>query len=78
MLTEAAIHGLGVALVPRFMVEDELTRGRLVQVVHHDYLSDRSYYLIHPQQRSERPLLAAFRQWLIAEATAYREAHGLG
>lgn len=78
MLTEAAIHGLGVALVPRFMVEDELVGGRLVQVVHHDYLSDRSYYLIHPQQRSERPLLAAFREWLVAEATAYREAHGLG
>lgn len=78
MLTEAAIHGMGVALVPRFMVEDELERGRLVQVVRHDYLSPRSYYLIYPQQRSERPLLAAFRRWLVAEAEAYRDASGLG
>ncbi|KQW01389.1 LysR substrate-binding domain-containing protein [Rhizobacter sp. Root1221] len=78
MLTEAAIHGLGVALIPRFMVEDELERGRLVQVVRHDYLSDRAYHLAYPQQRSERPLLAAFRTWLEAEATRYREANGLG
>jgi LysR family glycine cleavage system transcriptional activator len=78
MLTEAAIHGLGVALIPRFMVEDELERGRLVQVVKHDYLSDRAYHLAYPQQRSERPLLAAFRTWLEAEATRYREVNGLG
>lgn len=78
MLTEAAIHGLGAALIPRFMVEDELERGRLVELVRHRYLSDRAYYLIHPQQSAERPTFIAFRDWLVAEAMAYREAHGLG
>lgn len=78
MLIEAAIHGLGAALIPRFMVEDELERGRLVELVHHRYLSDRAYYLIHPQQHAGREVFLAFREWLIAEATAYREVHGLG
>lgn len=77
MLTEAAIHGLGAALIPRFMVEDELERGRLVEVVRHRYLSDRSYTLIHPQRHAEHPVFSVFRDWLVAEATAYREAHGL-
>jgi len=78
MLSEAAIQGLGIALIPRFLVEDELDRGLLVQVAQHHYLSDRSYYLIYPEQKSETPALAAFRAWLEAQARAYREPIGLG
>lgn len=78
MLTEAAIQRMGVALIPRFLIEDELARGLLVQVVRHDYLSDRSYYLIHPENKADNPSLAAFRAWLQAEAGRYRAAVGLG
>lgn len=78
MLSEAAIHGLGIALIPRFLVEDELDRGLLVQVARHEYLSNRSYYLIYPEQKSENPALSAFRAWLEAQARAYREPIGLG
>ena len=41
MLAKAAIHGMGVSLIPKFLVEKELEAGLLVQVVKHDYLSDR-------------------------------------
>ena len=78
MLSEAAIQGLGIALIPRFLVEDELDRGSLVQVARHKYLSDRSYYLIYPEQKSGNPALSAFRTWLIVQAQAYREPIGLG
>lgn len=78
MLTEAAIQRMGVALIPRFLIEDELARGLLVQVVRHDYLSDRSYYLIHPEHKADSPALATFRDWLQAEAGRYRAAAGLG
>ncbi len=77
MLTEAAIQRLGVALIPRLLVEDELARGLLVQCVEHRHLSDRSYYLIVPERRAENPLLQDFRAWLAAEAQAYREPRGL-
>ena len=73
MLTEAAVQGLGVALVPRFLVEDELAGGRLVQLVDHEWTSDRSYYLIYPERKSDTPALAAFRGWIEAEAAGYRE-----
>lgn len=78
MLAEAAIQGMGIALIPRFLVEDELERGLLIQVVRHDYISERSYYLIYPEQKSENPVLALFRGWLGQEAALYRERAGLG
>ncbi|OWW20298.1 LysR substrate-binding domain-containing protein [Noviherbaspirillum denitrificans] len=78
MLAEAATHGMGIALIPRFLVEDELARGVLVQVVRHEYLSPRSYYLIYPEQKSENASLKLFRAWLEAQAMAYREPMRLG
>lgn len=78
MLAEAAIHGMGMALIPRLLIEDELARGVLVQVARHEYLSDRAYYLIYPERKSENGALTAFRAWLVEQAREYREANGLG
>jgi DNA-binding transcriptional LysR family regulator len=78
MLPKAATHGLGVPLIPKFLVEDELARGLLVQAVKHEYISDRSYYLIHPERKARTPALAAFREWLTSAAHDYREPMGLG
>jgi LysR family glycine cleavage system transcriptional activator len=65
-------------LIPRFLIEEELRSGRLVEVVRHAYLSDRSYYLIYPERKSENPTLTTFRDWLAEEAGHYRDAAGLG
>jgi len=78
MLAEAAIHCMGIALIPRFLVEEELKRGLLIRVTKHEYLSDRSYFLIYPEHKSENPALSAFRDWLEGEARGYRESSGLG
>lgn len=78
MAAEAALHGMGVALIPRLLVEDELQRGALIQVARHDYLSDRSYYLIYPEQHGDQAALTAFRTWLEDQARQYREPLGLG
>lgn len=77
MLAEAAAQGLGVALIPRLLIEDELARGLLVPCIARRHLSDRSYYLIVPEQRSEHPLLRVFKAWLDEEARTYREPRGL-
>lgn len=78
MLAKAAILGMGVSLIPKFLVEKELEAGVLVQVVNHAHLSDRSYYLIYPERKADRPALAAFRDWIEMEARQYREPMGLG
>ncbi|PMS34901.1 DNA-binding transcriptional LysR family regulator [Trinickia symbiotica] len=78
MQTEAAIQGIGIALIPRLLIEDELRRGILISVAQHDYLSDRSYYLIYPEQKSDSAPLVAFREWIEEQARSYREPLGLG
>jgi LysR family glycine cleavage system transcriptional activator len=77
MLSEAAAQGLGVALVPRMLVEHELASRRLAQVLEHAFLSDRRYYLIHPEHKPMSPALAAFVSWLDEEAARYRAEAGL-
>lgn len=72
MTAEAAIRGQGLALIPRFLIEDDLAAGRLVPIVKHEFLSDRRYYLIYPEQKSGNAALALFRAWLEAEAALYR------
>ena len=78
MLIEAAIQGIGAALIPPFLIEDELRRGALLELINHRYLSDRSYYLIYPERKAENPLLRTFRAWLDEEARTYRAASELG
>jgi DNA-binding transcriptional LysR family regulator len=78
MVSEAAVHGLGIALVPRFLVEAELASGALRQLLDLELRSDRAYYLIYPERKADDAALIAFRGWIEGEARTYREQHGLG
>lgn len=66
-MAQAALHGLGVALLPQFMVQDPLREGRLVQAWPVPGTGLGSYYLVWPKGRPDRGPLAAFRGWLAAE-----------
>ena len=77
MLAQAAMHGMGVALIPPLLIQRELAEGRLVVPLQHAYLSDKAYYLIVPERKVESAALRAFRDWLLEQAQAYRREHGL-
>jgi len=64
----AAAQGMGVALVPRLLINAELERGELVVACNRPLLSGRAYYLVSPEQVMEPPALIAFRNWLILTA----------
>lgn len=68
MLSQAAIHGMGIALIPPFLIENELQAGLLTIPVHHPYVDERSYYFIYPTKKSESAVLKHFRDWLEVEA----------
>lgn len=68
MLAEAAKQGMGVALIPRLLVDDELEHGVLIQVSAHELPSSRSYYLICPEEKAENTALGKFRDWIVAQA----------
>lgn len=69
MLIEAALAGLGVALVPRLYVEAELEQGRLVAPWPEGRTIAKNFCLVvpGPAALSEGPL-QAFANWLMKEA----------
>lgn len=71
MLIEAASAGLGVALVPHYMVHAQLAQGTLLQPVAHSLPGQAAYYLVYPQEHAALGILAAFRGWLLETASAY-------
>jgi LysR family glycine cleavage system transcriptional activator len=67
MVAQAAVAGLGLAILPRFLVEEELRAGQLVIVFDRPIESLRAYWLVYPEEKRHRPALVAFRDWLLAE-----------
>ncbi len=71
---QAAHHGLGVALLPAFLIRRELAEGALVAAIDAPMQSAQSYHLVWPKARATYPPLDAFREWLLA--VARRESTG--
>lgn len=70
---QACIAGLGVALMPPFLIEPELKTGQLVVALDRPVQSPSSYYAVAPLSRTAYGPVAAFRAWLEAEVTRYRQ-----
>lgn len=72
-VAQAAIAGLGVALMPTFLIDTELASGHLVEALPQRIDSPSAYYAVAPLGRRDfRPVLA-FRAWLIEEIGRYRD-----
>jgi DNA-binding transcriptional LysR family regulator len=63
-ITQAAIHGLGVALLPDYLAKTELESGRLVPAYGEATRSLGSYYLVWPKEKTRKQALRLFRNWL--------------
>lgn len=74
----AAIDGLGVALVPRPMVNAELADGRLALPFEQGIVAAVGYYLVMPPALADSPVVAAFRDWLLDEVAADTGAERAG
>lgn len=71
MLLEAALAGLGVALVPRLYVEADIQQGRLVAPWPEGQTVGKTFCLVLPQALElSAPPLRAFAQWILEEAKA--------
>ncbi|HMG48885.1 MAG TPA: LysR substrate-binding domain-containing protein [Allosphingosinicella sp.] len=70
MEANAAFAGAGVAMMTPMFWRGELASGRLVQPFPRIHVTDRSHWLIYPEGRRNQPKIAAFRDWILAEAEA--------
>lgn len=65
MIIEAAKAGLGMALMPTFLIEEELRSGTLVAPFNSRVSGPGAYYLITPQIKAGLPRVMAFRRWVL-------------
>jgi LysR family glycine cleavage system transcriptional activator len=65
MVAQAAAAGLGAALIPHFLIADELASGRLEILFPQRLLSGGAYYLVYPEPKAEAALVRSFRDWIL-------------
>ena len=66
IIIQAAVAGIGAALLPIFLIQSELDRGELVIIQDIPLQSSSSaYYLVTPIDKSEYAPVVAFRNWLL-------------
>ncbi|WP_377842121.1 transcriptional regulator GcvA [Bosea sp. UC22_33] len=71
MIIQAAISGMGMAIVPRFMIEAELADGKLIAPFAPAMKSPESYYLVCPERKRDLPAVQAFRRWVLDEMRVF-------
>jgi len=67
MVIQAAMVGMGVALMPKFLVETELSLGQLHVPFPFAVKSPQAYYLAYPEKNASKPAVIKFRNWLLNE-----------
>ena len=67
MVIQAAIAGLGVAVLPRFLIQEELASGRLKVALNRPVTSEHAYYLVYPEGKGDLYKVCVFRDWLVEQ-----------
>ena len=64
-LLRAAEAGLGIALVPDFMLKDEIAAGRLVELLPDRPAAILGVHAVYPEGRFQQPKLRAFIDFMV-------------
>nr|WP_247894373.1 LysR substrate-binding domain-containing protein [Azospirillum sp. B510] len=71
MLINAAVHGIGIAVIPVCYIEREVARGELHMPFGEPIRSGDSYYAVYPERKAHQPNVILFRDWLIRQTRRY-------
>lgn len=72
MVTQAAVNGLGVAMLPHFLINSELERGELEILMDSPLENSAGYFLVTPTTHVNYAPVEALKNWLL-EQTMDRE-----
>lgn len=73
-LLEAAVAGMGIAVVQRCLIDDHLLAGRLA-IAHPGRVDNhRGYYLCYPEPLRRAPAIVALRNWLQQQGREHEQA----
>ncbi|MBL4603827.1 MAG: LysR family transcriptional regulator [Emcibacteraceae bacterium] len=67
MVTQAAVAGLGVAILPHFLIKTELERGELEILMGIPLKNSAGYYLITPKSHTGYAPVVALKEWLLEQ-----------
>jgi LysR family transcriptional regulator, glycine cleavage system transcriptional activator len=67
-LIRAVIAGMGLGLVPRCLVQDDIHAGLVSAPLNDGYVDDSGYYLCYPEGKSNLAPLVSFKEWLLSQA----------
>lgn len=68
MMIQAAISGLGVALLPDYLAQIEISEGRLKPIFKQAVPVNGAYWLVWPEDKDSNIPLGVFRAWLASQA----------
>jgi len=72
ILISAARAGLGIALIPRFLIDEELEKKQLAIAYNSPLKSNDAYYLVYPEENLSSSALKQFRKWLFEEVKSFQ------
>ncbi len=70
LVAQAAVAGVGAALLPKFLIDSELQRNELVVLFDQPLESSSAYYVVTPKTHANYKPATAFREWMVATASA--------
>ncbi len=70
ILVQAVRADMGIAVLQRCLLHDELAAGRVVAPFDLPISLQRGYFLCAPKERRDHPALRCFREWLLETAAA--------
>lgn len=69
-MAQAAVHRLGIAVLPLYLAEREIKEGRLVSAFGDPVRAPGDYYLVWPERKHPKPALEKFIQWVTTSVEA--------
>ncbi|WP_205737615.1 LysR family transcriptional regulator [Granulosicoccus antarcticus] len=69
MMIQAAISGLGIALLPDYLAQNEIREGRLQPVLKQNIPGQGAYWLVWPHSRDTYAPLSTFRAWFALQTS---------
>lgn len=67
MVIEAAISGIGYALLPLYLIEDEIASGKLRIALDSPMATENAYYVVVPEGSNTSAGVDEFRRWITAQ-----------
>ncbi|WP_458098366.1 LysR substrate-binding domain-containing protein [Roseomonas sp. WA12] len=69
-LSDAAVRGLGVALLPAFLAAEDIEAGRLVQILSSFETEEAEITVVYPSRRLLEPRLRQFIDLIVATVSS--------